>query len=189
MSVKIREQRGKLYLDIYQGGVRKWESLHITLSDDKKQNKELYRLAEVCRSKREAQLLAGEWDIKTDGTGRVSLIAYLNSYKERHKNQRAFNALIHHVERYTNGAAVQIGQVTSKWVEGFQATLLKSEKSNGESLSQSSVASYMKLLRAVFQKSDRRGYDKPRPHGICRVGESDRPRNGVLGYGRVAAAR
>ena len=157
MSVKIREQRGKLYLDIYQGGVRKWESLHITLSDDKKQNKELYRLAEVCRSKREAQLLAGEWDIKTDGTGRVSLIAYLNSYKERHKNQRAFNALIHHVERYTNGAAVQIGQVTSKWVEDFQATLLKSEKSNGESLSQSSVASYMKLLRAVFRKATAEG--------------------------------
>ena len=45
MSVKIREQRGKLYLDVYQNGVRKWESLHITLSDDKKQNKELYRLA------------------------------------------------------------------------------------------------------------------------------------------------
>ena len=67
MSVKIREQRGKLYLDVYQNGVRKWESLHITLSDDKKQNKELYRLAEACRSKREAQLLAGEWDIKTDG--------------------------------------------------------------------------------------------------------------------------
>ena len=43
MSVKIREQRGKLYLDVYQNGVRKWESLHITLSDDKKQNKERFR--------------------------------------------------------------------------------------------------------------------------------------------------
>ena len=111
MSVKIREQRGKLYLDIYQGGVQKWESLHITLSDDKKQNKELYRLAEVCRSKREAQLLAGEWDIKTDGTGRVSLIAYLNSYKERHKNQRAFNALIHHVQ-YKLDKSLQNGSRT-----------------------------------------------------------------------------
>ena len=52
MSVKVREQRGKLYLDIYHNGTRKWESLHITLSDDKKRNKELYRLdmAEIARN-------------------------------------------------------------------------------------------------------------------------------------------
>ena len=41
MSVKIREKRGKLYLDIYQGGKRTWESLHLELTKDKTQNKEI----------------------------------------------------------------------------------------------------------------------------------------------------
>ena len=157
MSVKIREQRGKLYLDIYQGGVRKWESLHITLSEDKRQNKELYRLAEVCRSKREAQLLAGEWDIKTDGAGRITLVAYIKNHEKNHANPKTLETLIHHIENYANGANIQIGQVTSKWIEDFQSHLLDSMKPNGKPISQSSVGAYMKLVRAIFRKATAEG--------------------------------
>jgi hypothetical protein len=57
MGVKIRVKRGKLYLDIYAGGKRTWEALYLTLTTDKSQNKEIMRLAEICRSKRETQLL------------------------------------------------------------------------------------------------------------------------------------
>lgn len=157
MSVKIREQRGKLYLDIYQGGVRKWESLHITLSDDKRQNKELYRLAEVCRSKREAQLLAGEWDIKTDGAGRITLVSYIKNHEKNHSNPNTLETLIHHIEKFAKGSNIQIGQVTSKWIEDFQAYLLAVKKPNGEVISQSSVGSYMKLVRAIFRKATAEG--------------------------------
>lgn len=157
MSVKVREQRGKLYLDIYLNGVRKWESLHITLSGDKKQNRELYRLAEICRSKREAQLLAGEWDIKTDGAGRISLIAYLKNRAAHHANPKPIDSLIHHLEKYANGATIQIGQVSSKWVEDFQSHLLDFQKPNGEKISESSVATYMKLLRAALRKAAAEG--------------------------------
>jgi hypothetical protein len=59
MSVKVREKRGRLYLDIYQSGKRTWESLNLALTKNKAQNREIYRLAEICRSKRETQLLAG----------------------------------------------------------------------------------------------------------------------------------
>lgn len=157
MSVKIREQRGKLYLDIYQGGVRKWESLHITLSDDKKQNKELYRLAEICRSKREAQILTGEWDIKTDGAGRITLVAYIKNHEKNHANPGTLETLIHHIEGFSNGANIQMGQVTSKWIEDFQSHLLETKMSNGQPISQSSVGSYMKLVRAVFRKATAEG--------------------------------
>ena len=156
MSVKVREQRGKLYLDIYQCGTRKWESLHITLSGDKRQDKELYRLAEICRSKREAQLLTGEWDIKTDGTGRITLAAYIRNYA-RNTSTKPMTSLLHHIEKYANGATVQIGQVTSKWIEGFQQSLLNGTKVNGKPLSQSSAGEYMKQLRAVFRKAAAEG--------------------------------
>lgn len=157
MSVKIREQRGKLYLDIYHGGVRKWESLHITLSEDKRQNKELYRLAEICRSKREAQFLTGEWDIKTDGAGRITLAAYIKDYEKNYARPGLLETLLHHIENYANGAAIQIGQVTSKWIEDFQISLLESKMQNGRPLSRSSVRTYMKMLRAIFRKATAEG--------------------------------
>jgi hypothetical protein len=56
MSVNIRKKRGKLYLDIYENGKRKWEALHLALTDDKDMNKETMRLAEICRAKRALQV-------------------------------------------------------------------------------------------------------------------------------------
>lgn len=156
MSVKVREQRGKLYLDIYHNGTRKWESLHITLSDDKKRNKELYRLAEVCRTKREAQLLSGEWGIKGDGADRITLAGYVRNYA-KNTNTKSMTVLARHIESFDNGAVIRIGQVTSKWIEDFQTYLLHRTKPNGKPISQSSVGAYMRLLRAVFRKAAAEG--------------------------------
>jgi hypothetical protein len=61
MGVNIWENRGKLYLDIWHNGRRKRESLGLTIPADKTQRAEIMRLAEVCKSKREAQILSGEW--------------------------------------------------------------------------------------------------------------------------------
>jgi hypothetical protein len=63
MSVTIRDKRGRLYLDVYADGRRRWESLGLTLTADRQQNKEIMRLAEICRSKREAQIVSGEWGL------------------------------------------------------------------------------------------------------------------------------
>ena len=156
MSVKVREQRGKLYLDIYQDGVRKWESLHITLSDNKQQNKELFRLAEACRSKREAQLLAGEWNIKANKSKKITLVDFIKNYA-KNTNHNSLTVLIHHIQKYENGTAIFLEQITEKWIENFQENLLNSKKSNGKFLSQSSVGTYMKLLRAIFRKAAAQG--------------------------------
>ena len=45
MSVKVREKRKKLYLDIYVDGRRTWETLNLTVSSDPAMNKETMRLA------------------------------------------------------------------------------------------------------------------------------------------------
>jgi hypothetical protein len=70
MGVKIRKERGKLYLDIYAGGKRTWEALYLTLAPDKTQDKEIMRLVEFCRSKGETQELTGFWDIQDPIVGR-----------------------------------------------------------------------------------------------------------------------
>jgi hypothetical protein len=67
MGVKLRVNRGKLYLDIYQNGQRKWESLGLTVSSDEQQNKEVMRIAEICRSKREIQIVENKWKLGNEG--------------------------------------------------------------------------------------------------------------------------
>jgi hypothetical protein len=63
MGVNIWENRGKLYLDIWYNGRRKRESLGLTLTSDEQQNKEIMRIAEICRSKREIQIVEKKWSI------------------------------------------------------------------------------------------------------------------------------
>jgi len=78
MGVNIWENRGKLYLDIWYNGRRKRESLGLTLPADKTQRAEIMRLAEVCKSKREAQILSGEWGLVDPVSGKQTLIEYMN---------------------------------------------------------------------------------------------------------------
>jgi integrase len=170
MSVKVREQRGKLYLDIYQSGVRKWESLHITLTNDKKQNKELWRLAEICRSKREAQLLTGHWDIKDQIAGQVSLLQFCEDYAQHYTDRKIINSLMYHIKRYTNGSTIQIGKITGKWVEDFQKYLLENKKKDNTLRSQTTVAGYIRVLCAILRKAVSSGIIRKDPSvGVNKV--------------------
>ena len=67
MGVNIWENRGKLYLDIWHNGRRKRESLGLTLTSDEQQNNEIMRLAEICRSKREIQIVEEKWNLSSKG--------------------------------------------------------------------------------------------------------------------------
>ncbi|MDR2479965.1 MAG: hypothetical protein LBD48_11730 [Treponema sp.] len=69
MGVSIWENRGKLYLDIWLNGRRKRESLGLTLTTDEQQNKEIMRTAEMCRSKREIQIVEKKWNLNGKGDG------------------------------------------------------------------------------------------------------------------------
>jgi integrase len=170
MSVKIREQRGKLYLDIYQGGKRAWESLHISLTKDKTQNKELWKLAEVCRAKREAQLLAGAWDIQDPTASKQKLVTFIEEYSTHYANKKLIGSLLFHIRRYSNGASIQLVQVTPKWVEDFQTHLVQTPKADGKPLSKTSVSNYMRVLSAVLRRAVSNGIIRKDPTaGVVRV--------------------
>jgi hypothetical protein len=134
MSVKVREKRGKLYLDIYQGGNRTWEALHLELTKDKAQNKEIWRLAELCRSKREMQLLSGAWDINDPIAGKISLIGYMEKHSKNYKNPSVVNCCIKYIKEFHSGG-IQLIQVTPKWIDDFQNFLLKKDNLSRSSAS------------------------------------------------------
>jgi hypothetical protein len=107
MGVKVREKRKKLYLDIYLGGKRTWEALGLTLTHDREQNKEIMHLAEVCRSKRETQLLAGVWDIQDPVRSKTKLVTFLEEYSKTYKTPANVLSVVGHVKKFSNGAAIR----------------------------------------------------------------------------------
>ncbi|MDR0635821.1 MAG: site-specific integrase [Treponema sp.] len=147
MSVKVREKRSKLYLDIYQSGKRTWEALHLELTKDKTQDKEIRRLAEICRSKRETQLLTGAWNINDPIAGKISLIGYMEKYSKNYKNPNAVNCCIKYIKEF-HSSSIQLIQVTPKWVDDFQNFLLKKDN-----LSRGSAAFYARILRSALKRA------------------------------------
>ena len=148
MGVKIREKRGKLYLDIYQGGKRAWESLHLELTKDIAQNKEIWRLAEICRSKRETQFLTGAWNINDPIAGKISLVKYMEEYAAAYKKPSPVVSCINYIKEFHIGGAVQLAQITPKWIDDFQNFLLRQEP-----LSAGSAAFYSRILRSALNRA------------------------------------
>jgi len=146
MSVKIREKNGYLYLDIYCNGRRKWEALHLTVSSDRRQNREVMRLAEICRSKRELQVVSGEWGLSDPCGGKKNFYLYLSELK----GNVSKNSVLKVLERYPGGSSIQIGQINEKWLNDFQEYLL-----NDCNLSGSTPHIYEKTIRIALKKAER----------------------------------
>lgn len=150
MSVAIRVKSNKLYLDIYNAGKRTWEALHLSLTQDKDQNKEIMRLAEICRSKRETQLLTGSWDIQDPIAGRKKLISYLDECAAERKHSDYITGCIRYLKRYQNGETIQLVQITPQFINGFQQFLL-----HGTKLSATTAYDYAKAVRMAMRKAVR----------------------------------
>jgi integrase len=151
MGIKIRINRGKLFLDIIHKGSRHWESLGLSVTADRAQMREVLRLAEIARSKRETQLFSGEWDLLDPVSGKKSLYAYLEELgKDRDKRKDRVNKVLPYLKKYPGGTGVQIGQITAKWISDFQNWLLKDT-----GLSENSAASYAAGVRIALKKAAR----------------------------------
>lgn len=147
MSVKIRIKQGRVFLDIIQNRKHHWEKLNITLSTDPATRKEQMRLADVCRAKREMQVLCGTWNMTDKIAGKKLLVDFLRGLKEKagsESRKKTYNGLILYLEKYPQGN-IQLSAIDSRWVRDFQEWLGKQDK-----LKSSSVQLYLKTLRHVF---------------------------------------
>jgi len=125
MSVKIRTKNRRLYLDIYHNGARKWEALKISLSTDKETNKEILKVAEICRAKRELQILTSAWGITDPVGGNISLYSYLEKIKAKGAPavQNIITSSLHYLKNFPGGAVIQLKQVTTAWLIKYQEYL------------------------------------------------------------------
>jgi site-specific recombinase XerD len=146
MSVSIRKKNGKLYLDIYENGTRKWEALHMALTNDKDMNKEIMRLAETCRAKRELQVVSGEWGLIDRIASKKTLYSFVQEMSESGKYAGRIHYVLKYLASFSGGRSIQIGQVNKKWIEDFYDYLLNN-------LGRNSAHSYAIAIRQALHKA------------------------------------
>lgn len=123
MGVNIWINKGRIYLDIYTGGKRWRESTGLTVCADKTQNKEIMRLADILRSKKELQVVSGANGMIDPIVGKKTLYQYSKECGESKYKKHNWNKVLPHLEKYD--AQIQVGSVTPAWFDGFQNWLLK----------------------------------------------------------------
>ena len=152
MAVKLRVKNRRLYLDVYQNGKRKWEALNIALSDDRETNKEIMKIAEICRAKREMQLLTASWGLADPVGGSISLFSYLDKLQKRNANAARGNLAKskNHLNNFPGGGTIQLKQITPAWVQRLHDYL-----KNDCGLKQSSSRTYEFEIRHAIKTAYR----------------------------------
>ena len=152
MSVKVRQKGKKLYLDIYENGKRTWEALKLTITNDPLTDKETKKLAEYARATREQQIFSGQWGLQDKVSAKITLFDFLTEMgKDRNKQKDRVHKVLHWLEKYPGGTAIQLGQVTSQWFINFQNFLAKDS-----GLSEQSAFSYAFAVRMALREAVRK---------------------------------
>ena len=145
MSVSVRIKNNRLYLDVIQNRVHHWESLHIKLDADPATRKEQLRLAEMCRAKRELQLVSGEWNFKDGVSGKKTLLQYITEKTQdcNHSTNALYKAK-KYLKEYKEGN-IQLAAITPEWIDAFQKYMLTKT-----GLSQTSASHYTTAIRTLL---------------------------------------
>ncbi len=147
MGVKLREKRGRLYLDVYHQGRRTWEALGLSIGKDAATNREVWRLAEVIRQKREMQLASGAWGLLDPIEGKRSLYSYAAELAAKQSPLNHLPKSLEYLAEY--GQEVRLAAVTEKWLEGYKEFLL------AKPIATSTAAHYYNSLKTVLRRAVR----------------------------------
>lgn len=147
MGVKVRIKRGKYYLDIYQNGVRRWESLHLTRTGNPAMDRDRDRLAEICRAKRELQLVSGEYSVPDPVGGNAPLYEYIEGIKKGMARPQNYSTLLSHLGKFPGGREIRLKQVNEAWLMAWQRFL------KDQGLASSTQSTYDNVMRAVLNQA------------------------------------
>jgi integrase len=169
VTLRKRNQGGKtsLYLDYYNAGKRKTETLKLYLNPkpktklEREQNKKTLELAENIRAQRQLELQNGEYGFRDAEKQKGSILVYMRILAEKRKdssgNYGNWNSMIKYLERFTT-SDVTFTKLDRKYVQDFKEYLDKKArtKSNTE-LSQNSKYSYFNKFRAGLKQAVKDG--------------------------------
>lgn len=149
MSVSLRKRKlasGKtrLYLDITLHGKRWYEGLDLFLGPSRDENKQILRLAQIARSKRELELFANSKQIPNIEAEKGSFISFFAELaKEKHKSWRA--TLIH-LLNFESGR-LEFRHITPEWLEDFKKHLSNQVSPNSANLYFSKIVAALHIAQ------------------------------------------
>lgn len=189
-QVKLREKKlanggSSLYLDILDDGKRHKEYLKLYLipartASEREQNKQTLSVANAMRSRRQLEIINGEYDIAMPKKAEVYFLDYYRKLcEERHKtpdtngNWGNWHSCLKHLELYCTEKTT-LSDITPEWIEGFKDYLNSAEKDHHKKkdphvthlftpLSQNSKVSYFNKLRACVNQAFDEGLIKTNP--------------------------
>jgi len=129
MSVVVRKRKLKsgkqsIYLDIYYNGRRSYEFLKLYLGKNKEQNKEIIKLAESIRAKRELEIQSSQYGFVPYFKKKINFVQYFEDIiKEKEKGKADWQNVLNYLKSFTNGN-IQFSAITPGWLEQFKNYLL-----------------------------------------------------------------
>ena len=164
MGVKLWVNRGHIYLSLCYGGNQWRESTGLTVPGTKALQKEVMKLAEELRCRREMEMAASKSGMIPPGKRGVTLWEYM-----RQKGCPSY--LLNVVEKY-GGKNISLASLSRSWIETFQNALAADK-----SLSESSADTYCARIRSILHKAVLEGYFDRSPYdGVPHLKKSHKPR-------------
>lgn len=177
-SVVLRQRKMpsgnvSLYLDIYQGGVRTYEYLHLYLCPertrkDKEKNRQTLALAEAICAKRLVEVRNGEYGFRQRSA--VPLLGYVERIAEGKKGstQRRYKALLALLKSYERRTSMLVSDITAAWFVGFVAYI------DRQDFAVNTKAVYVATMRYCINAAHREGLLPVNPvAGVKGMGSED----------------
>ncbi|MBF0240239.1 MAG: phage integrase SAM-like domain-containing protein, partial [SAR324 cluster bacterium] len=129
MSVKLRKKelasgQTSLYLDVYQEGKRQYEFLKLYLEPSNKSgNKEVLKLAESIRAKRQLEIQNSDHGFVPDFKRKSNFLDYFEiQAKARPRSLNTWNGALKHLKAFA-GDRVPFNAIDDQWCEKFRTYL------------------------------------------------------------------
>lgn len=171
MSVKLRKrnQGGKtsLYLDYYNAGKRKTESLKLYLFPtpqtklQREHNKKTLELAQTIQAQRQIEMQNGEYGFRDKEKQKGSLLVYMRMLADKRMDSSGnwgnWDSMIKHLEAFSS-TGVPFSKIDRAFVQDFKEYLDKKAKTKSKvNLSQNSKYSYFNKFKAGLKQAVKDG--------------------------------
>jgi len=143
-QLKNREQ--SIYLDIYHSGKRRYEFLSYRYTKDKEQNKEIKKIVEGIKNKRELELMNNEQGFTVNFKRKANFVDYFKKHNESKKKWSIYHNTYKKVTEFA-GDRVSFQEIDEKWLEKFQKFLLSQE------ISQNTAKEYFSVFKRILKKA------------------------------------
>lgn len=150
MGIKIRVQKGIIYLVIYYNGYRRQQSTGLHVTENKTQNNEVMKLAEILRSKAEVRLVERRNGFNSE-EAKMSLYDFIKKCSIERGHDSQIYKVLPYLERF-DCKIIKLEAVTPQYFENLQNRFIKDS-----GLKAATCEKYMCSIRLCLKKAVRDG--------------------------------